>query len=286
MSKEGDHHYVPQFHLKRWEGRDEKLLQWERIRFNNKLVRSPVTTAATAYVPGLYALEEVISDEVQQIETKVFGKIETEASPILEKLINQGASKLTVVERYWWTMYLNASVFRVPHVIARLKAEGAQIAERELSKDIDEFVALKGNAPEKTLFEWTKNHAPSRIANFGLKTLLRLLDNERAIDRIIHLQWHVRDVTAASRRLLLGDDPFCRVNDLYNPRTLIAMPLSPTRVFFGTDAGDIVRSVMTTNTPREIVHRMNVETLRKTRRFVYGDAERSFIEKYLPLHPQ
>lgn len=243
-----------------------------------------MTTAATAYTPGLYALEQVVPEEAQQIETKVFGKIETEASPVLDKLINQGAARLSVADRYWWTMYLNASVFRVPHVIARLKEEGRQIVERELSKDVGEFVALKGAAPESTLFEWTKNHAPSRIANFGLHTLLKLVDNERAIDRIIHLQWHVRDVGSSSRKLLLGDDPFCRVNDLYKPRTLIAMPLSPTHVFFGTDAGDIVQNVMRAKSSREIVNGMNIETLQKAKQFVYGDAERSFIDKYLPLH--
>ena len=87
MSKEFDHHYVPQFHLRMWEDADHKIIQWGRIPYNNKLVRTEVSTAATAYEPGLYSLEDVIPEDAQQIETQIFGKIETEASAVFRKLI-------------------------------------------------------------------------------------------------------------------------------------------------------------------------------------------------------
>ena len=189
---------------------------------------------------------------------------------------------MTVAERYWWTMYLNASVFRVPHVIERLRREARQVVVNELSKPSAEFDALKGDAPEVTLLEWAINNHPGRLANSGMKILVNLLGNERAIDRIIHFRWFIRDLSSSSRRLLLGDDPFLRVNDLYRPGTLISIPLSPTRAFFGTDASDIANNIMNLGA-REVVNRLNVETLRKAKRFVYGDAERSFIEKHLPL---
>ncbi len=71
MSKEGDHHYVPQFHLRMWEGPNGKINQWGRVPFNDKLVCKPVTSAATAYLPGLYSLEHVNETEAQQIEKAV-----------------------------------------------------------------------------------------------------------------------------------------------------------------------------------------------------------------------
>lgn len=208
MSKEGDHHYVPQFHLRMWEKPDGKISQWGRIPFNNKLVCTQVTSAATAYIPGLYSLEHVNAAEEQQIEKDIFGKIETEAKPVLAKLISHGQATLSVRERYWWTIYLNASLLRVPHIVEKVKAGTKELVEKELSQHIPEYDAAKGDAPERTLLEWATKHAPARLANSGLKVLASLLGGERAIDRIIHLRWLVKDVSEAPRPLLLGDNPF------------------------------------------------------------------------------
>lgn len=282
MSKEGDHHYVPQFHLRMWQGLDGKINQWGRIPFNNKLVCKPVTSAATAYLPGLYSLEHVNETEAQQIERDIFGKIESEAKPVLAKLIDRSPNALSVRERYWWTVYLNSSLLRVPHVVENVKAGAKELVEKELSQDLPEYNAAKGDAPEATLFEWAANHAPARLANSGLNVLVSLLSSEKIIDRIIHLHWLVRDVSEARRRLLLGDNPCEIIGDLYKPRTLISIPLSPTHVFFGTDAPDIVEHLGKVPA-REIVKASNVSTLTTAKRFVYGDADRDFVDQHLPL---
>ena len=218
--------------------------------------------------------------DVHQIETKAFGQIETEAKPVLDKLIRSGPESLTVRERYWWTMYLNASFLRVPHVIENVKAITDQALRQTLSSDPDEYNEVKGNAPEATLLEWAQNHSPGRLMNLGMRTLVDLLNNERTIDRIIHLAWFVRDVTSSSRPLLLGDDPFERINDLFRPGTLISIPLSPTHVFFGTDSAVAAQRIQRL-TPKEIARLSNVSTLTTARKFAYGVAERKFVDKYL-----
>jgi hypothetical protein len=264
-----------------WQRPGGKIDQWGRIPFNKKLVCTAITSAATAYVPGLYSLEHVNETEAQQVERYIFGKIDTEAKPVLAKLINRGPDKLSVRERYWWTIYLNASLLRVPHVVEKVKTGAKERVEKELSQDIPEYDAAKGDAPEGTLFEWAEKHAPARLANSGLKVLVSLIGSERAIDRIIHLRWLVKDVSSAPRRLLLGDNPFERVGDLYKPRTLISIPLSPTHVFFGSDAQDIIEHVE--KLPAwEVVRASNVSALSTAKKFVYGDAEREFIDQHLP----
>lgn len=283
MSKTGDHHYLPQFHLRMWENGDGKISQWRRIPFNNKLVCKPVTPAATAYLPGLYSLAHVRDEEVQQIETELFGKIETATKPVFEKLISLGPGRLSVQERYCWTIYLNASLLRVPHVVGLVKTRMQERMAQNLSRPIPEFDAAKGDAPEDTLFEWASKHAPARVANSGLKVLVDLIQSEKAIDRIIHLRWLVRDLSTGPRRLLLGDNPFQRVGDLYKPRTLISIPLSTTHIFLASDAIDIVQH-FDRIPAKDLVKASNQSTLISAKRFVYGDAERDFIERYLPRH--
>lgn len=280
LSKERDHHYVPQFHLRMWENADGKINQWGRVAYNGKLVSARVTSAATAYVPGLYALERVNQVEAQQIETQILGKIETEAKPVLEKLISNGPRALSIEDRYWWTVYLIASLLRVPHIVKRVKAEASERIKRDLSQDIPEYTAAKGNAAEDTLYEWALRNAPARVANFGQSVLVRLLGSEKAIDRIIHLHWLVRDVSSASRRLLLGDNPFERVGDLYKPRTTISLPLSPTRLFIASDATDIVEH-FARMPARDLVKANNQSSLINAKKFTFGEAERAFIDRYL-----
>ena len=283
MSKEGNHHYVPQFHLAMWKNAEGNIRQWGRIPHNNKLVCTNLTTAATAYVPGLYSIAHVSAEEMQQIETKLFGKIDMEAKPVLEKLISQGPAGLSDQERYWWTIYLNASLLRVPHIVKKLKADAQERIAFELSQSSPEYDAAKGNQSETTLLEWALKHAPARVANSGLNMLVRMVESEKAINRIIHLKWYVRDVSSAPRPLILGDNPFWRHGDLYKPRTLISIPLSPTHIFFASDALDILVHFDQLSA-REVVKRSNESTLMQAKKFVYGKAERNFVEMHLPRH--
>lgn len=280
MSADGDHHYVPKFHLEKWCRADGLFLQWGRIAYNGNLFCKPVTPAATAYVPGLYLLSHVGPEEAQKVENLVFGKIDNEAAKILPKLIARGPNSLTDEERYWWTVYLNASLFRVPHIVERIKAGAKERLETILTEAQSEYEAIKRNATEASLLEWANNHAPDRIANSGMKILVRLVNGERAIDRIINFYWNVVDVSRAPRRLMLGDNPFLRVGDLYKPRTVISIPLSPTHIFFGSDALDIVEHFAALPA-RELVKRCNIDVLTTAQKFAYGEAEREFVDRHL-----
>jgi hypothetical protein len=98
MSTAGNHHYVPQFHLRHWTGPDQKIVRWTRAPHTGALHKRHITIASTTYLPGLYSLEHVDPAEVQRIETEVFGQIESRASPVLKKLVEVGPGTLTVEE--------------------------------------------------------------------------------------------------------------------------------------------------------------------------------------------
>lgn len=280
MSVERDHHYVSQFHLRKWENADGKVYQWGRIPYNGKLVVKLVSTAGTAYKPGLYALQHTPPEEAQQIEERILGKIESEAAPVLEKLIDSGPSSLSVRERYWWTMYMNAANIRLPHIIEMLNEESGELVRQHLQQDHDEYLAVKGDAPEETLLEWAENHTPAYLSNTGLRIFVKLLNDERIIDRLIHLRWEVRDISASNRSLLIGDAPMLRVNDLFGPRCLISIALSPNHLFVATEGYHIAERVMTMQA-REAAKAHNVSALTEAKQFAYGSAERSFVERYL-----
>ncbi|WP_352860106.1 DUF4238 domain-containing protein [Mesorhizobium sp. M1163] len=271
---------MPQFHLRRWADTAGYVTQWGRIKHNGKLTRKGVAPAATGYVPGLYALEHVPADMVHLVEERVFGFVDDKAAPILEKMVVRGAKSLSIEERYWWAIYLNAALLRVPHVVASISKRIEEMQQKILSEPDADFDAAKGSAPERNLLEWAQNHAPSALANSGMETLSKMIGESRPIERLLSFWWTVRDVSNSSRPLMLGDDPLERIGDLYRPKCLINLPISPGHAFFATNARSIAENIAKMP-DRRVVDATNISTISTAKKFVYGDAEPSFVDRYL-----
>lgn len=279
LSKKGNHHYVPQFHLRKWEKGNKKISQWGRTPHNNDLVCRQVTSAATAYSPGLYALEHVDDSKKQIIEQDIFGIIDNQAKPVMDKIIHNGVSSLSPAERNQWRRYLMAAQLRVPHMVERIKAQTKQYHEEKFSRPIPKLETREKSTTEETLLESMQKYHPARLANSPLRVMLGILENKKTIECIHRLHWLVKDVSMSSRGLLLGDVPYQEVHPLYKPGALISIPLSPTHIFLAGDTKDTIEHFIRMS-PRELVKRSNISALTTAKKFVYGDAEKTFIDEH------
>lgn len=259
---------------------DSLITQWGRIAHTGKLTRKQVSPAGTAYVPGLYALEHVPADKVHLVEERVFGFVDDKAAPILEKMILRGSKSLSIEERYWWAIYLNAALLRVPHIVASISKGVEELQQKVLSEPDADFDAAKGDATEQNLLEWAQNHAPGALANSAMEILSQMIGERRPIERLLSFWWIVRDVGNSSRPLMLGDDPLERIGDLYRPKCLINLPLSPSHAFFATDSQSIAEHIQQL-TDRQVVDGTNISTISTAKKFVYGNADSRFVDRYL-----
>ena len=71
MSETEDHHYVPQFWLKRWCGTDGRLTVFRRIA--GCVVANRHAPKHTAYEPNLYTIES-LPDDRQWVETNLMSR--------------------------------------------------------------------------------------------------------------------------------------------------------------------------------------------------------------------
>lgn len=278
MSKLGDHHYIPQFHLNCWADGDGKLTQWGRAPFTNKLFKKRVSSAETGYKPGLYAVSAASPQKQQMIEREVFGRLDNASAMVMQKLLR--GDNISLVERATWAFYLNASVIRVAHIVEKMRREMQILIKEELDRDLPDYNEVRGDVTAATLYEWGIEHDSDRISNAGLQVLIRLLQNERALNRIINLNWTVRDVSSTSNRLMLSDDPVHREVPLYARNACWIVPLSPTHIFLAADDHNIIDRFHSL-TPRALVQQSNIRSLRNARQFAYGAANCSFIERHL-----
>lgn len=275
-----DHHHLPRFHLAKWSDANGQVVRWGRVRETGKITRRLLAPDATAYVPDLYALQDVPKEKVHAVEQKVFGTIDGRAAQILDLLIERGATALDYESRQFWALYLNASVARVPHNVSAISKQARELLVKILSEPDEAFNAAKGDAPEATLLEWVENHAPAQLSNSGMMALTSFLGLKRPIERLLSFECFVRDVGGSSRSLLIGDEPFGRVGDLYQSNCLVRIPLSPGRAFFATNSRRIAESIKAMS-DRKVVNASNITSVSSAKKFVYGEAEETFIDRYL-----
>ena len=84
------HHYVPQFHLRRWTGSDGMLWRYERRP--DRVLRRRTAPRATAYERELYTTHELLFPEEASdvLETDFFSRLDSDAAIAFRRLIDDG----------------------------------------------------------------------------------------------------------------------------------------------------------------------------------------------------
>lgn len=262
-----------------WEKQNNRISQWGRTPHDNAVVCRQVASAATAYSPGLYAPEHVDDSKKQIIEQEVFGTIDNAAKLVMDKIIHNDINSLTLDERKKWIRYLIAAQLRTPHVVERIKTQTEKHHKKKLSALRPEFESDEKSVAEENPLEWIQKNHPARLANSHWQIIFKMLEHEKTIEYIYRLHWLVKDVSMSSRSLLLGDVPYQEVRPLYEPGTLISLPLSPTHIFLASDTEETIKHFIEMS-PRELVKRSNISALTTAKRFVYGDAEKTFVDEH------
>lgn len=280
MSKDGDHHYIPKFHLKKWSRPDGRLTTWKRIAHTGKIFRERKFPSEFGKAEGLYSLKHVPDDQTQAVERLIFSQeIDNTAAPVLENILAGRMARLSPQELMDWAKYLNASTLRLPGNVAKLRESTEKHLHSSFSESQKEYEELRGSAPEPTLVEFVRNRSPQTLANLAIEVMVGLIPNQKLIDRFLSLRWITRDFTGATKTLLLGDNPLLYPRSLLSGPTLIAMPLSPTVLFVATDSYDFAKGILEAN-ESDIIIRANEDSIKSADELVFGDAEPAFIERH------
>jgi Protein of unknown function (DUF4238) len=75
MNTPRDHHFIPAFYLKQWEGPGGQIIEYKLIanaQVGRKLVKKPIGRDATGFERDLYAFPELPPDAAQFIEQRFF----------------------------------------------------------------------------------------------------------------------------------------------------------------------------------------------------------------------
>ncbi len=284
MSNPKRHHHVGQFLLEGWRGDDGKLEVYTRK--GDRLVFDRHTPKHTAYEMNLYAIEAYPEADRQWVEKEVMSKLVDEpASKILKRLLAGELRKLNGDDRSDWARFMMAQWLRSPDKMAKLRKQCAEILRTNLDANPEEYLAARGEAPEKTAREWMEARMPGYEEILTMTRMLPLgINNEGPGMTIINMFWEVIDLHASNVDLLTSDRPVTRFQGLASPDAAIMIPLDCRRLFIATHTDRRFREVSHT----KLAKAANVSTVRAARAYVYGTGPQhlALVEKYIGKSPE
>jgi hypothetical protein len=280
MNEPIKHHFVPSFYLANWcEG--DGMVPWFMRGADGAIYEGRGKPDQIAFEKRLYSYERVPEEQRQAVEKRFFSaEVDNRAAPILSKLLDGGVDDLIAEERIYWTRFLIAARLRVPELVNDLKKTAAQELRRSLTEDHDEFLAVRGTVETPTLLDWTEQTFIGLTDNFGMMILPDLITDPEHNQIIESMFWWIGDVSGASVTLLTSDRPLWVSTGLKKPNCLLALPLSPTRIFFASRNRDLQVALQQSG-PNRLARRCNESLASQADRFVYGRAQSRFISRCL-----
>lgn len=280
MNEPISHHFVPVFYLSNW-CESNGMVPFSMRRDDCSIFQSRVKPSETAFENRLYSYEKVPKKQRQAVEKLFFtAEVDTKAAPILRKIVTGEIGILSPEERADWTRFLIAARLRVPEIVHDLKKTATEELRRSLTEDHEEYLAVKGAVNAPTLLAWAERKFVGLTDNFGMMILPDIITDPNHTGIIAGMNWWMEDVSGANVQLLTSDRPLWVSTGLMKPNCLLALPLSPTHIFFASRNGDLQTALHRVGTNR-LARRCNESIASQAARFVYGRAEAAFIDRRL-----
>jgi len=173
------HHFVPQFLLRAWtKGSVDGSIEDIRLDIGG-LPSSRRVPKSTGYKDDLYALSKpaVAGMKKQAIEKNYNLHVDNLAAIAHRTLLATGLRSLTKDQRADWVRFLMSLRVRQPDIVQKLKTESAEHLAQTLDEKPEEYDEIAKIDDPQTLAEWTEQHFPGLIENFGLSFFHEIANN-------------------------------------------------------------------------------------------------------------
>ena len=264
---EQEHHYVPRGYFRPWENANRKVVVYERI--GNRVVPPYLkSTKKICVKPGLYAYTASVKPEIRNVlEEKLFQRIDSEAARVL-RILNScdNVDDISNEDFHAFSFFLVSLRVRTPEFFE----ENAKLTERKLRQLImnaeddpavqDLRLSLKGTS----FIQFSEKYHLHIIENKGRELLAENLMNGRLVKHISGMHWTVISIPErAGISLVTSDRPLISkwANDTIG---LLALPISPSRVFFAcSNEADIDRLIHSDR--RRLAQQVNIDTVQQAK---------------------
>lgn len=276
MSEPTRHHYIPVFYLKQWTGGDGRLCEYSRPYMETKVKRKH--PAATAYVDNLYTVPGLRMEQTQFVEKQFMQTVDSGAAQAMTALLKQ-TEPATENEPDWMRVIYWA---RFIYSLSLRNSEQIRAVQRSL--DDGSFSVATATNEEIQRANETKSKIRVRKLGAPAQFLLpSLINSEPAIRAIAdNMMWFTYHVGVAKQSVLTSDRPVIMTKGLDDPNAHLAMPISPTAIFFAVRSERSLKRINAMDTD-ELIAKVNAGVAMQAIKYVYGrdDSQLRFVENRL-----
>lgn len=269
MNPPRDHHFIPAFYLKQWAGSNGKLVEYTRK--GGKLIPKPVGAGSTGYERDLYSFPELPPDAAQFMEEVFFQYADQKASDALDNHLGLRSFPWTNALVSAWSRFVIALHLRHPDAMPELRAAATAIWTASGFDCQARYDALRKPMDPSTFDEYLALRDPLLPVKVRVNMIIKALDNAEVGAHINQMTHAVIDVSAAPFRLLTSDRPV-ELSSIKEPRGILSIPTSPTKVFVAANDESTFDKLRKT-TPEELVRQINTFVVSRARRFVWAQDE-------------
>lgn len=282
MTAYRQHHYVPRFLLEQWQTPpDNKLSHFERTY--GQFIHNRYKAKSVAKTEHLYSIEKLrdMAPNVG-IEEKFFGPIVDDPASVAHKLILKlGVRALNDENKYSWSRFLVSLLLRTPLMVEEIRERGRKVLTKGLSEEPEEYLGIRGDTPEETLYEWVVKNMPHVLEDLGVMSLSELVQSKLLNGAVLKSTWAVRTFNDPRFDLLIGDNPLIYVGT-FDTSFLLALPISPIHIFLAFNNPQTLDNLASRD-EKNLIREANISSVSQANRYVYAtnEKQRSFIDKYL-----
>jgi hypothetical protein len=282
MSKDGRHHYIPVFYLKRW-ARDSKGRLCEFSNPYDRVKPRRTHPDGTGYVDGLNTVEGLPLPEARYLEDVFFKIADDGAAQALKMLLTQPPWNFSAKIRSAWSRFIMSLVVRNPEGLAKYKQAAAAVFQEALPRIEAIYAKEHGPNDPPTYAEYAQLHGPNPAARTIVRFIQRLSDNEPLGRQINAMRWTVLSHKNPIFDLLTSDRPMLMTDGLGPPAGQIIMPISPFHIFLATNNVRTENEIRSLWRDRKGISRINDRIASQSRKYVWAtdDKQLAFVSKRL-----
>ena len=267
-NKPNDHHFVPVFYLKQWVSSATKKIIEYSIK-HGKFIVKPVGPKGTGFQSGLYSFPELPPELAQHMEDVFLRHSDNNAALALHRILAWDKSAWPPEMIQAWARCIMHLLLRHPDAIAEMRVAAKAIWQSTGVEAQRRYEAeIKQPGHPDTFEEFMLRADPHSISKSLMNTLIRAMDSQAIGEAIIDMNWQVRDLNSSSKTLLTSDRPLLYHN-LRGPDGLIALAVSPTKLFLAANSADTFNR-LNQRPALALVEMMNAHVVTRARRYVWA----------------
>ncbi len=260
------HHYIPQFYLREWTGKDGRLERYTQP-YRSKLDIKRRPTKAVGWWDDLYIAPENDPHKNYFLEWGFFKQLDDRAARVFRKLNGAPIPALSAEDISTWSTFLMSLLHRTPENLAAYKEVAGRLYDEAVPTIRDRYEELRTKDDPETVEEYEASLTAEDRERVVMRNFARVIANPNIGTFLNSLNWSAFDRPEDCPDYLLSDDPLARSNGLKKPDGHVAIAVSPRRLVVGTYEEKFLEEFRRIK-PRELVFRMNTWTVEGARHFV------------------